>query len=190
MSDQQAPPAPYHPDAYSQLCASYRAIDDFRGKLLGFLPLVSGLSIWSTGWGGTNAVPEDMHPAMGVFGLLVTLGLALFEMKGIQKCTALIRAGQQMEATLGVTGMFTAIKDSHWTRFVVTEPVASAMIYATVAAVWAYVASQSSVWCAVVWGLVVLVPMYVYWQGPVSRPDKPTSGKSVVNTGTDQAEPK
>jgi hypothetical protein len=25
--------------AYEQLCSSYRAIDDFRAKLLGFLPL-------------------------------------------------------------------------------------------------------------------------------------------------------
>jgi hypothetical protein len=28
--------------AYDQLCMSYRAIDDFRTKLLGFLPLVTG----------------------------------------------------------------------------------------------------------------------------------------------------
>ncbi|MDX1909647.1 MAG: hypothetical protein SF053_21595 [Bacteroidia bacterium] len=173
MSDQQATTAPYHPDAYSQLCVSYRAIDDFRGKLLGFLPLVSGLSIWSTGWGGTNPVPENMHPAMGIFGLLVTLGLAIFELKGIQKCTALIRAGQQMEAAMGVTGMFASLKDSHWTRFAITEPVASAMIYATVAAAWMYIASQFCVWCAVACGVVLLVLMYVYWLCPVSRSGTP-----------------
>jgi hypothetical protein len=28
--------------AYDQLCISYRAIDEFRAKLLGFLPLVTG----------------------------------------------------------------------------------------------------------------------------------------------------
>ena len=27
--------------AYEQLCMSYRAIDDFRAKLLGFLPLAT-----------------------------------------------------------------------------------------------------------------------------------------------------
>ena len=27
---------------YNELCNSYRAIDDFRTKLLGFLPLVTG----------------------------------------------------------------------------------------------------------------------------------------------------
>jgi hypothetical protein len=31
---------------YDQLCISYRAIDDFRAKLLGFLPLVSGSGIF------------------------------------------------------------------------------------------------------------------------------------------------
>ena len=28
--------------AYKKLCTSYRAIDDFRAKLLGFLPLATG----------------------------------------------------------------------------------------------------------------------------------------------------
>lgn len=28
--------------AYKELCNSYRAIDDFRAKLLGFLPLATG----------------------------------------------------------------------------------------------------------------------------------------------------
>ena len=31
---------------YDQLCYSYRAIDDFRAKLLGFLPLATGTGIF------------------------------------------------------------------------------------------------------------------------------------------------
>jgi hypothetical protein len=31
---------------YQQLCESYRAIDDFRAKLLGFLPLATGTGIF------------------------------------------------------------------------------------------------------------------------------------------------
>jgi hypothetical protein len=32
--------------AYQELCHSYRAIDDFRAKLLGFLPLATGTGIF------------------------------------------------------------------------------------------------------------------------------------------------
>ena len=31
---------------YRELCSSYRAIDDFRTKLLGFLPLVTGTGLF------------------------------------------------------------------------------------------------------------------------------------------------
>lgn len=31
---------------YKELCSSYRAVDDFRGKLLGFLPLASGTGVF------------------------------------------------------------------------------------------------------------------------------------------------
>jgi hypothetical protein len=32
--------------AYQEVCTTYRAIDDFRAKLLGLLPLVSGTGIF------------------------------------------------------------------------------------------------------------------------------------------------
>ena len=53
MSDtNQLPPdlkALKHEDlraAYQEVCKSYLAVDDFRAKLLGFLPLVSGTGIF------------------------------------------------------------------------------------------------------------------------------------------------
>jgi hypothetical protein len=32
-------------DAYQELCNSYRAVDDFRMKLLAFLPLATGTGV-------------------------------------------------------------------------------------------------------------------------------------------------
>jgi hypothetical protein len=32
--------------AYTEVCQSYERIDDFRAKLLGFLPLVSGTGLF------------------------------------------------------------------------------------------------------------------------------------------------
>ena len=85
--------------AYDQLCQSYRAIDDFRAKLLGFLPLVTGGGLVLVTAGANEAAQEFLLP-VGLFGLVVTLGLFAFELYGIQKCAALIDAGQQLEASL------------------------------------------------------------------------------------------
>src|SRR5262245_39763300 len=92
---------------YDQLCQSYRAIDDFRAKLLGFLPLASA--------GGAflllNEVlvnPEKSKVAkpflepLGLFGFVVTLGLFFYEIYGIRKCHALIEAGKQIECSMGI----------------------------------------------------------------------------------------
>src|SRR5438270_14038293 len=88
--------------AYEQLCISYRAIDDFRAKLLGFLPLASA--------GGAFLLLNDVFvnaekikfaqqflKPIGLFGFVVTLGLFSYELYGIRKCHALIEAGKHFE---------------------------------------------------------------------------------------------
>src|SRR5437588_6923707 len=97
--------------AYEQLCISYRAIDDFRAKLLGFLPLASA--------GGAFLLLSDVLvdpekskfakpflKPLGLFGFVVTLGLFFYEIYGVRKCHALIEAGIQLECELSITGQF------------------------------------------------------------------------------------
>jgi hypothetical protein len=58
---------------YDELCVTYRAIDDFRARLLGFLPVATGgglLLLSGTGGG----LPEDLYLPVGLFGFVVTLG--------------------------------------------------------------------------------------------------------------------
>ena len=85
--------------AYDQLCQSYRAIDDFRTKLLGFLPLVTGGGLTLLTTSQTNLSKEFSTP-IGFFGLAVTLGLFSYEIFGIKKCRALIEAGTALETGL------------------------------------------------------------------------------------------
>ena len=92
--------------AYTLLCTSYHAIDDFRSKLLGFLPIASGVGIffmqekipWDKFIGNNcdlfEAKAKNIFTAGGSFGFLVTLGLFAFELYGIKKCCALIQAGR------------------------------------------------------------------------------------------------
>src|SRR5690349_3479813 len=87
--------------AYTELCNSYHAIDDFRTKLLGFLPLVTGggLVLLSA---RAEGVRKEFFGPVGRFGILVTLGLLAYELFGIKKCHALIQTGQALEQKMNL----------------------------------------------------------------------------------------
>jgi hypothetical protein len=93
---------------YDKLCVSYQAIDDFRAKLLGFLPLATGSGVFLL---YANSMPpgtQDLLGAIGAFGFAITLGLFAYEIHGIKKCDALIKAGEQLEGPLLADGLFTS----------------------------------------------------------------------------------
>jgi hypothetical protein len=145
--------------AYEQLCTSYHAIDDFRAKLLGFLPLASGAGIslllgdTFTDPAKSNAVKEFLLP-IGIFGFVVTLGLFTYEIYGIRKCGALITAGKQLERLLGVEhGQF--IKRPREVAGLINEPFAAGIIYPAVLAAWIYLALYSSRQAAQ-WGSILV----------------------------------
>jgi hypothetical protein len=128
--------------AYDQLCVTYRAIDDFRSKLLGFLPLATGggLALLT---GRADGLAEEFFAPAGVFGVAVTLGLFTYEIYGIRKCHALIEAGKKMEAALGLaSGQFTERPRSVLGH--INEPFAAAVIYPAVVAAWIYLAAFHS----------------------------------------------
>lgn len=132
---------------YQELCTSYRAIDDFRGKLLGFLPLASGTGIFLLIYDEERlAAVKDAFLPIGVFGILITLGLFIFEIYGIRRCTHLIIFGESLEKHMHLEGQFAhrppglrTIEQSATglSRFV-SEPLASGIIYSVVMAAWAF----------------------------------------------------
>lgn len=124
--------------AYDQLCTSYRSIDDFRAKLLGFLPLVTGGGlILLTGQAGE--VRREFFAPVGLFGVAITTGLLAYEIFGIKKCHALIESGKALEKELGLpAGQFTTRPNN--VLHVVNEPFAAAAIYPAVLAAWTYLA--------------------------------------------------
>ena len=127
--------------AYDQLCQSYRAIDDFRAKLLGLLPLVTGggLVLLTK---GVKDINPDLFLPVGVFGAFVTFGLLSYEIYDIRKCHALIIAGGRLEARLGLgAGQFIARPREVWG--VLNEPFAAAIIYPAVIAAWIFLATYS-----------------------------------------------
>ncbi|MGH9843473.1 MAG: hypothetical protein ACREEM_32445 [Blastocatellia bacterium] len=64
-------------EAYKLLCNSYHAVDDFRAKLLGFLPFATGTGIFllldklKDSTGGAAGM-KGFAAAIGVFGFLIS----------------------------------------------------------------------------------------------------------------------
>jgi hypothetical protein len=134
--------------AYSSVCDSYHKIDDFRAKLLALLPLASGAGILILLTRDVVAPgrANDVHLiAAGLFGLGATIGLFVYEIRGIQRCRDLIWAGQRLERQLRLPlvkkrrlGAFSAPREAYLGGFV--GPLGAALIvYLTVLAGWAYV---------------------------------------------------
>jgi len=135
--DKPDPGSTDNPRIYSELCNSYRAIDDFRTKLLAALPLATGgLFLLLT----DKAKIEDVQPLfapIGVFGLITTLGLYFYELYGIKKCTHLIWAGRRLERELNVkNGQFKNRPEG--VGNLINEPFAAGVIYPAVLAAWTF----------------------------------------------------
>jgi hypothetical protein len=124
---------------YSEVCKSYHAIADFRAKLLALLPIASGA-------GGLLILAEkdrvkDYLGPIGIFGVAVTLGLFVYELRGIQRCKALIKAGKAIETKMGVAeGQFSSRPKGCLRSFIGAET-AGWIVYLTVLAEWGYLAT-------------------------------------------------
>jgi len=133
---------------YEECSNGYHKVDDFRAKLLGFLPLASGIAILGTLYAEekNDSVHflTDHHFAIGIFGFIVTLGLLVYELKGIEKCTQFIMLGKWIEDQMEDNTVNGVIKKGYFTELLkgnkyINEPVASAIIYSIVLALWSYV---------------------------------------------------
>lgn len=128
--------------AYVEVCRSYERIDDFRAKLLGFLPFVSGAGFFfllgkaDTGL-GNGGQAELLIPA-GIFGFVVTVGLVFYELRGIQRCIRLANVGDALESRMKLEGRFRQWPLS--VRRFINEPIADAFIYSGVLSAWTFLA--------------------------------------------------
>lgn len=126
---------------YQELCQSYRAIDDFRMKLMGLLPLVTagGIFILIADQTKLNIAQKFFLP-IGAFGFLVAFGLFCYELYGVKKCHGLIQAGRRLEEGMHIENGQFRTRPPGLAGFI-NEPFASGVIYPAVLAAWVFVAS-------------------------------------------------
>jgi len=155
--------------AYGELCKSYHVIDTFRAELLKFLPFVSG--------SGILLIFKYIKPAnqgklflLGIIGIVITLGLFFFELRGIHRCTRLINTGKKLEKLMNVKGQFVCYPDTIGN--IINEPGAAGIIYSSVLSGWAYVAMTPSKYTGYVALIVFFVGFfgtYVFYQHVVKK---------------------
>jgi hypothetical protein len=162
-TSEQAPPENIRM-AYQELCKSYQSIVDFRAKLLGFLPLASGASLFAVLGNGKDPVPYYAGVA-GLFGFAITLGLFFYELRGLQRAAAFERSGRQLELELGLdNGQFNVQPTARLHGFVDARG-AAWVIYPSVLAAWAYLAflQQLGVWWSAIIGIVIAIGVGVWF---------------------------
>jgi len=131
---------------YEKCYDGYQKVDEIRFNLLRFFPLSSGLTILGSLYivdKNNQSIIIPYHCELGFFGLIVSIGLLIYELKGIEKCTQFIYLGAWIETKMKEnivqkepTGYFTQLLKGN---SIITEPLASAFIYSIVLALWTYV---------------------------------------------------
>jgi len=159
---------------YQETCRQHNAITDFRAKLLALLPLASGAGVLLL---LGRAADTRFLGAIGLYGLAVTFGLFLYELRGIQRCITLRDQAAGLEQELGVPaglGQFRDRPRAALGGFVGVEG-ASWVVYLAILAGWAYVAGLGLGWWrwipAVYLVLLYLAALAVKWLLPWWRAD-------------------
>ncbi len=135
---------------YAEVCQSYHAIDDFRTKLLGILPITSlaGILLLNKDnlFAANDAAARQLVGFGSFFAAAFTIALFLFEIRGILRCHYLIGRGMVIEQALGVEGQFFVCQQQqkHAEAFdperLFNAKVAASAVYALVFAAWLFMA--------------------------------------------------
>ena len=136
---------PHAFEVYEQLCQNYRAIDDFRTKLLALLPFATAAGVLVLLKDQIDTKQHVHHAplflgAIGSFGFLVTLGLFSYELHGMKKCGALIHLGSEIETfDLHMADGPFSTRPPRLAGFI-DEPFAASVIYPATLAAWVFLA--------------------------------------------------
>lgn len=145
---------------YQEICKSIHNIDDFRMKLLGLLPLTSLVGIFALNNDSLFATPdsESKHliTFIGLFAAFLTLSLFIYEIRGILRCSDLIRRGREIEDLLGAKGQFYVCMEEHackekgedWRERAISffdAKLAACVIYSIVFTAWIFTALRFGV---------------------------------------------
>lgn len=133
---------------YEQTCSTWRMLVDVRFKLFAFVPTASLLSLATIFGGGdaTTLLSPSLRLLFAVLGLVVTIGLLIYELRNSQLHDDLISRARKIEDELGIdTAVF---RGRLLARGLLTHDYATWLIYGAAVIAWgaAIWAAANSVW--------------------------------------------
>lgn len=123
---------------YSEVCATWRSLHDIRFKLLGLVPFVTVgvLVVILPGSGSGEHLSSWYAKIIPSVGLLVTIGLLIYDTRNSELYDDLISRGRRIEAELGIqTGIFRGRRTPK--RALINHGTATGLIYGAAIFGWA-----------------------------------------------------
>jgi hypothetical protein len=125
---------------YGEVCKSHSSITEFRAKLLALLPIASGSGIFLLLTKRSEPIETTYLHLIGLFGFLITLGLFMYELRGIQQCKRLNQLASHLEEQLHLReAQFIARPKARLGGILGAEG-AAYVIYTTMLIAWIFVA--------------------------------------------------
>jgi hypothetical protein len=125
---------------YGEVCKSHSSITEFRAKLLALLPIASGSGIFLLFTKRSEPIDTTYLYAIGLFAFLITLGLFIYELRGIQHCKHLEQLASRLEEQLHLPdAQFISAPKARLGGFLGAEG-AAYIIYPTMLIAWALIA--------------------------------------------------
>jgi hypothetical protein len=122
---------------YQEICRSHQAITDFRGKLLGLLPVATGAGIFLLLDRPIKTQTTTFLVAAGIFGAFITIGLYFYEFRGMNECHLLRERGANLEHELQLRNDCSRFQNNPAGFFGPRE--AGPVVYFAVVAGWIFV---------------------------------------------------
>ena len=140
---------------YEQICQSYYKIEEFRGRLLALWPILGGaaggIALLASGKLSGYLLP------LGIFGFAVSVGVGIHEWTQTLRCAQLKEVARQLEEDMKLKenqSQFRTISDRYAINLgyaislrdlptkgrIIGTPVASVIVYLSVAIGWLYIA--------------------------------------------------
>jgi hypothetical protein len=86
---------------YEQVCESYRAIDDFRGKLLALWPILGGAAGGVALLAARSTNRSNLW-VVGLLGFFVSVDVAMYEWNQTLRCDQLKKVARRLEEDMGL----------------------------------------------------------------------------------------
>jgi hypothetical protein len=159
------PGKPYFELAYEQVHNRYAGITEFRAKLLALLPLATGTGTFlllERAKDPNGELRLFLGP-IGIFGLIVTLGLFVYELRGMQRCRRLEGQGKDLEKLMHLNGLGPFHQPPRKLGNMLGAPAAGLIIYIATAFAWlllalyGFKASPNLPWALAAMGAFVLL---------------------------------